>query len=153
MSNSDEPVKRGRGRPPGAMSRMAKEARERAQATGELPHEFLLRVARGEVITVKSLDKETGEIVETSAEIPDLHTRIDAAKAAAPYFAPKISTVEVMTGVSDNELDSLIAQLATQAGISAGIDREGEEGEEEEGTESGTVRRRVRVHDSAAKYH
>ena len=41
---------KGRGRPQGSLSKIAQEAREKAQATGLLPHEFLLSIARGEII-------------------------------------------------------------------------------------------------------
>ena len=65
------------------MSRAAKEGIERAKATGELPHEFLLRVSRGEPIDGKK---------------PKPSERIDAAKAAAPYFAPKLTYTEGEAG-------------------------------------------------------
>lgn len=44
-----------------------------------LPHEFLLAVTRGEMI---------GDYVPTFQEL------LEAAKAAAPFFAPKLSAVE-----------------------------------------------------------
>jgi len=123
----------GAGRPVGAVSKMAKEARLRAQETGELPHEILLSIARGNPQPVKkaSYDVDSGEItVEiTGYQIPSLEERKDAAKAGAPYFAPKISTVEVITGVSDDELDHIIALAATEAGISLGPVGEGQESE------------------------
>jgi hypothetical protein len=122
---------------------MAKEAREAAQATGILPHEFLLSVARGEPVTKRTVDPITGELIQ-SQQYPDLPTRIDAAKAAAPYFAPKISTVEVIQGVSDDSLDAIIERAAAEAGISLGALGESEEGESEEGT-GGSTRRRIRI--------
>lgn len=116
------------GRPVGALSRLAKENRERAAATGELPHEFLLRVARGEVIYRDFIDPVSGSKTQVQ-EHYDLPVRIDAAKAAAPYFAPKISTVEVINGVPDNELDAIIAQLTAEAGANSGADGESTEDE------------------------
>ena len=115
------------GRPLGSLSRMTIAAREKAALTGDMPHEFLLRVARGEVIPYKVLDQDTGE-VRTEYTVPNFEQRVDAAKAAAPYYAPKISTVEVITGVSENELDAIIASAAAEAGVSLGFDGEGEEG-------------------------
>lgn len=128
------------GRPLGAANRLAIEARERAQATGELPHEFLLRIARGEPIfrKVVALDGNTKEVQEEYS----FEDRKDAAKAAAPYFAPKISTVEVIRGVADDELDSIIAKLATETGLSAGLSGETEE---DEGQASPTPRRRAKL--------
>lgn len=121
-------VQPGSGRPRGSLSKITEEAREKAKATGQLPHEFLLSVARGEAIYREDIDSETGEIFKVK-EIYDFPVRIDAAKAAAPYYAPKISTVEVITGVPDAELDLIIAQLAREAGIGSGISGENETGE------------------------
>lgn len=138
------------GRPPGAMSKLAKEARERAQETGELPHEILLSIARGNPQPVRSVayDEDSGEITVkiTGYEIPDLEQRKDAAKAGAPYFAPKISTVEVISGVSDDELDNIIALAAAEAGVSLGSVGEGQESE---ATQATAVRPRVRLREAA----
>ena len=84
----------GAGRKPGSTTRIAREARARAQATGQLPHEFLLSVTRGETIGEKS---------------PSLDQRIDAAKASAPFYAPKLATTEVR--VSGNPLKELMDHL------------------------------------------
>lgn len=69
----------GAGRKPGSVNQMSRRAREEAAKTGELPHMILLRIARGEV-----LDGHT----------PAFSERMDAAKAAAPYFAPKLAATE-----------------------------------------------------------
>ena len=69
----------GAGRPKGAVSKLAAAAVEKAKATGDLPHEFLLRVVRGESIDGMS---------------PSIEQRIHAAIAAAPYFAPKLAAIE-----------------------------------------------------------
>lgn len=110
------------------MSRLAKEAREKALATGILPHEFLLSVARGELQEQKHVDPITGEITKQYV-CPAFETRIDAAKSAAPYYAPKISTVEVITGMSDDELDAIIAGAASEAEVSVSFNGEGSEDE------------------------
>ena len=68
----------GAGRPKGAVSRMSDKARAAASQTGVLPHEFLLGVMRGNPIGCN--------------ERPSLTQRLDAAKAAAPYFAPRIAS-------------------------------------------------------------
>lgn len=68
----------GAGRKVGAIQRVAREAREKAAATGMLPHEFLLAIMRDEV----------------EGESPTFEQRLDAAKAAAPYFAPKLASIE-----------------------------------------------------------
>lgn len=69
----------GAGRKKGQVNRISADAIEKAKATGELPHEFLLRISRG------------GDVDGT---IPDFDQRTAAAIAAAPYFAPKLASVE-----------------------------------------------------------
>lgn len=127
------PPKNKGGRPVGSLAKVTKESREKAKQTGMLPHEFLLAIAQGQAIEHKVIDPETGNILTTYIT-PDFDKRTDAAKAAAPYYAPKISTVEVITGVSNDDLDAIIAGAAAEAGISLGFDGEGPEDEAEEGT-------------------
>ncbi|WP_199235164.1 hypothetical protein [Azospirillum sp. TSA6c] len=67
----------GAGRKVGAVQKVAREAREKAAASGMLPHEFLLAIMRDEV----------------AGETPTFEQRLDAAKAAAPYYAPKLAAV------------------------------------------------------------
>ena len=69
----------GAGRPKGAVAKMSAAAVAQAKATGELPHEFLLRVVRGESI---------------GDQAPTLEQRIAAAVSVAPYFAPKLAAIE-----------------------------------------------------------
>lgn len=81
----------GAGRKAGQRNKFSVALVEAAQATGELPHQFLLRVMRGE--SLKS-GKQT--------VIPSLEQRITAAIAAAPYFAPRLATVEAKTEITHN---------------------------------------------------
>lgn len=133
------------GRPVGSMTRLAREAIDKAQGAGMLPHEFLLAISQGRVVTRRiphpDPDKAADGITVEIAEEYGFPERMDAAKAAAPYYAPKISTVEVIHGVSDEQLDEFIARAAAEAGVSLGAVGEGEEGESEEREERG--RRRV----------
>ena len=69
----------GAGRPRGAVGRLAAEAVVQAKATGELPHQFLLRIVRGDTI---------------DGYTPTIEQRVYAAVAAAPYFAPKLAAIE-----------------------------------------------------------
>lgn len=69
----------GAGRPKGAVAKITEEAVAKAKAGGELPHQFLLRIVRGEAI---------------DGEVPSLQMRIAAAVSAAPYFAPKLAVME-----------------------------------------------------------
>lgn len=84
--------------------------------TGLLPHEILLSMARGDVQVEQYVDKESGEVLTRLVAV-DLEARRDAAKAAAPYYAPKMATVELVKTVSDDELDAIIAELAAEAGF------------------------------------
>ena len=74
-----KPTGRAPGRPKGALNKASRETRERAAASGLLPHEFLLAVTRGEVV---------------DGYVPSFAERMEAAKAAAPFYAPKLSAVE-----------------------------------------------------------
>lgn len=140
QNDDDEPRKRGR--PLGSLNKLAREARAKAAQTGLLPHEILLDIARGNPQKESWTDQETGEIIVKHLPPAPMEMRVDAAKAAAPYFAPKISTVEVIQGVGDEDLDSIIARAAAEAGVSIGVDGEGEEDEAEE---RGATRPRTRV--------
>lgn len=126
------------GRPPGSMNKIAKEARELAMQTGKLPHEILLDIARGYPIRITRTDATGAPMWEREGVplfdyvVPDVDRVVDAAKAGAPYFAPKISTVEVVQGAPDHELDLIIAQLAAQAGVDLGASGESTPGEDQE---------------------
>ena len=111
------------------MNRLAMQAREHAAQTGMLPHEFLLAVARGQRITRKVAD--AAGIIQEVEEAYDFDTRLDAAKAAAPYYAPKISTVEVIHGMGDEQLDDLIERAAAEAGFGVVVGGESPESEDE----------------------
>jgi hypothetical protein len=92
----------GAGRPKGSVNKFAKEAVEKARESGILPHEFLLSVARGEPIEQKRWEittdengNEIGRELVTDTLYPDFDFRLDAAKAAAPYYAPRLSAQAV----------------------------------------------------------
>lgn len=92
-------TKAGPGRPKGAVNRFSAKAVEVAQKTGELPHEFLLRVMRGEVIDGHS---------------PTFDERMAAAQAAAPYYAPKLAAVEQRGGTSIMSVISAVPMTKEQ---------------------------------------
>jgi len=138
-------------RPRKTMNRLAKEARELAQRTGRLPHEILLDIARGKPVGIPRIDQQSGEIIWIREGVPlcdfvvpDLPAIIESAKAAAPYYAPKISTIEVIQGVSDHELDRIIALAASEAGLSVGYSGEVET-DPVEADADGRVGTRVRL--------
>lgn len=57
-----------------------------------LPHEFLAAVARGEMI---------------DGHLPSFDERLDAAKAAAPFYAPKLAATQVTATVTRSHEDML----------------------------------------------
>lgn len=69
------------GRKPGSLNRLTKIVAAECAKTGQFPHEVLLRICRGERI-------ESYE--------PTAHDRFRAAKAAAPYYAPKLRATAVV---------------------------------------------------------
>ena len=106
----------GAGRKAGTVSRLSKAARERAAATGELPHEFLLRVARGEdefddFVTVRGRQV----LRKRKATFPE---RVDAAKAAAPYFQPRLAQADVAHR-GHVTLEQVAASVPREQGIAA----------------------------------
>ena len=74
------------------MNRLSNQAREEAAKRGELPHEFLLRVARGD---------------EIDGHSPTFAERIDAAKAAAQYFAPRLTSAHVEAAIRPKSVREL----------------------------------------------
>lgn len=113
------------------MNAMSKAAREEAARSGRLPHEILLDIARGNPQTIR-MPKPDGTTEDKLVGV-SLEQMADSAKAAAPYYAPKISTVEVISGVSDDDLDAIIARAASEAGVSLGPGGEGAPAEAEAG--------------------
>ena len=123
------------GRPKGSLAIVTAKAREAAMATGLLPHEWLLKVSRGEPIEQKrwkvTYDKlgneKTRELV-VEEYYADFATRVDAAKAAAPFYAPKLAAQTMTVGVngsmglhnlSDDELNQKLASLMEEVANSA----------------------------------
>ncbi len=111
----------GAGRRKGSKSKTLDEkVREAAKATGKLPHEILLDAARGECFKVRRLvityhrsgpkrgyEKSREWVLED--HYPSYSERIEAAKAAAPYYAPRLAAQTIDTG--DKTVESLSAVL------------------------------------------
>lgn len=144
--NGNDDGKRGRGRPPGSHNVMSMKAREQAKATGKLPHEILLSIARGEPQTIL-VPKDDGSTEPKQVAVGGLDEIRAAAQAAAPYYAPRISTVEITQGVSDDDLNEFIKRAAKEAGLSIGPSGDGTSGgdEEAEGEEAPRSPARARV--------
>lgn len=93
---------------------------------GDLPHEFLLRVVRGERI-----EHGIDEKGEPKYVMPTFAQRIVCAKEAAPYYAPKMATINIEQTPSDGELDRLIRDMAAAAGIALTASKDALDGEKE----------------------
>lgn len=79
MPRGSKPGERRGGRKPGVPNKKNAERIARAEASGMLPHEFLLAVTRGEQI---------------GDHTPTFDERLEAAKAAAPYYAPRLAAID-----------------------------------------------------------
>ncbi len=107
------------GRPKGAKSSISHESRLAAQATGLLPHEWLLKVSRGEGIEHKRreiIHNINGVVISdkvvTEIIYADFETRVDAAKAAAPFYAPKLATQIVSLNNNIEAVNDTLKALA-----------------------------------------
>jgi hypothetical protein len=114
------------GRKPGSRNRSKQEIIDKAKAAGELPHEFLLRVVQNRLAPHEMVGDDG-----TLFEVVPLEMRIEAATKCASFFAPKLSSVEVISSLTDNDLDTLIKELATQAGLGNALGRESQEDDDE----------------------
>jgi hypothetical protein len=129
MTEAAPPAKRPRGRPPSAKTLVNRVAITQARAEGKLPHEILLDIARGTPLVQSRMEwheaSQTFKPASPAILIPDLQMRLAAARDAAPYFAPKLSALELLASMSDDELDELVAVAAAEAGVGLGAAGEG----------------------------
>lgn len=107
-----------------ANKRVSDKIIEMAADEGLLPHEILLKVARGESLTIKKLrivkykggDKrgeEKSRSWVTEEYYPTFSERIDCAKSAAPYFAPKLVS---QTVTPDKKTSEVLTEIMKQVG-------------------------------------
>jgi len=98
MASNQGGKRQGAGRRKGGVNKMLEKARVLAASTGLLPHEFLLAMSRGE--STPGVPKPTREEI------------IDARKAVAPYYAPKLASTEFHgnVGAEGTLADWLFAQ-------------------------------------------
>ena len=83
----------GAGRKRGGVNSLSLEARKAAAKTGELPHELLLALARGQKSVL--------------GKSPTDEQRIDAMKAAAPYYAPRLMAMAAKVTDAGNPWEEL----------------------------------------------
>lgn len=113
--------RKGAGRPVGAVNRVAKEAIAAAKAEGILPHEWLLNIVRGEPVQQKRWEikrDENGKEISRELVIdtiyPDFPVRMDAAKAASPYYAPRLATQTVSVQGGNEAVAEALKLMATR---------------------------------------
>lgn len=121
VKNGDyiEQAARKRGRPFGAVSAVTIKSKALAMGSGLLPHELLLDWARGEPV----MQRVDGANTEVYLSVDQ---RIDCAKAAAPFYSPRLQAVQAnITGgleleaMSDAELDAKLLRLSHALAIPA----------------------------------
>jgi hypothetical protein len=135
MSHTDAPPpttsKDKGGRPVGSTNKFSKEARELAAASGLLPHEILLKFARGESMlrSKPEVDPVTNEMrIIKEWVTPTLEQMIQCAKDSAPYYAPKFGTIEFSKDLTDEEFAELAAYYASGDGTKSAGPGDAEEG-------------------------
>lgn len=118
-----EVVKRKPGRKPGNSNAINALVRKRAIESGKLPHEILLQIARGEPIDHHVWDPEKKAYVKRTI-YPPWEDRVDAAKAAAPFFAPRLAAQIIKTPgtdtpstMTDKQLNDELRKMLIEFGI------------------------------------
>lgn len=91
------PKKRGRGRPPGSTNKVSRQIVEELKAQGREPLEFLIKVMMNEH--------------EPEEDPYDIKTRVDAAKAAAPFCHAKLQSIEVKAALTEMSHEEWIKTL------------------------------------------
>lgn len=109
----------GSGRPKGALSKVTAKAKQAAMETGLLPHEWLLKVSRGEGIVhkrwvIKYDDKGNEKSRELIVEeiYADFPTRLDASKAAAPFYSAKLATQTISVTSNSDAVAATLKDIA-----------------------------------------
>lgn len=108
-------TRRGAGRPKGSITQKKKKRITQAADGGLLPHEILLKAARGEKFRIRRLevtyyktgDRAGQEKTRKWIEVdyyPNFEEQQDAAKAAAPYYTPKLAAPNKVPGSGVQEL-------------------------------------------------
>lgn len=102
-------------------TKAVKQLRAEAVATGLLPHEWLLRVSRGEAVPVRrwaiKYGKDGREVSRTLVEeeaYADLGVRIECAKAAAPFYAPRLATQTVVVRGNNEQVAKALLELSSK---------------------------------------
>jgi hypothetical protein len=83
---------------------------------GSCPHEILLQIARGQPVTVYHGEVVDGKLKLTEQLIvPDFDAILDAAKAAAPFYAPKLQAIAAVAAETSNPIEELMQHVQSAA--------------------------------------
>lgn len=101
--------------------RITKEFQEKAMQSGLLPHEWLLAVSRGDAIAHRRVVTKTDrngkvlskELVEDEV-YADFPTRVECARAAAPFYAPKLATQIINVKGGNEAVAAALMQVAAK---------------------------------------
>ena len=107
------------GRKKGTPNKVSRATVLQARRTGELPHEFLLRLMRGRdkfKTVVVLADGKTKELMR----LPTLPERFDAARAAAPYYAPRL-VASIVEGNANHQHHHVTESVSDTARWIAGM--------------------------------
>ena len=106
------PKPRPPGRPRGSLNRTSlKLMRDAAEGGGMAPHEFLLAIVRCEYMVINGVKYQ-----------PTFEQRLQAAREAAPYFAPRIASSDVLTSCSDEHLMAMLRQSMDELKAAGGYE-------------------------------
>ena len=109
------------GRKKGTPNKVSRATVLKARKTGELPHEFLLRVMRGRD-KFKSVVVLADGKTKSITRYPTLAERFDAARVAAPYYAPRLVASMVEDNVNhDHEHPHVVESVSDTARWIAGM--------------------------------
>jgi len=111
--------------PTKAEKQVSDEIIKKAASEGLMPHEILLKAARGEAFTVRKLviikyksgpnrGEEKERRWEEETYYPTFNEQIECARSAAPFFAPRLATQTVKT--DENTADALTEVMKQLAG-------------------------------------
>lgn len=108
------------GRKPGQLNKKSLLNIERTKQEGLLPHEWLVKIMSGDPIkqrvytgTYESGPRKGKPIYVEIDYYPSFDERVEAAKAAAPYLAPRLQAMAVGGKSGDTEsLSALLKDLA-----------------------------------------
>jgi hypothetical protein len=109
----------GAGRKKGSVNKLSTEATKLAASTGMLPHEILMRLGRGEVVSGFEAPAEGKKRKSRVMKSPlSLEQRLDCLKASAAFYAPKLMAAAIKQMPTDwNPYVELLESVRPSRGL------------------------------------